>query len=84
MVTTETLPVEALCFLCGSASSEAGADEEMLLCKSCCEPYHPFCLNPEGTSINYVSMFEGGEGHIMFMDAYVVEGGMSEMLTKTF
>ena len=47
VVTTETLPVEALCFLCGSASSEAGSEEEMLLCKSCCEPYHPFCLNPE-------------------------------------
>merc|ERR1712223_1445622 len=47
VVTNETLPVEALCFLCGSASSEAGTDEEMLLCKSCCEPYHPFCLNPE-------------------------------------
>ena len=38
---------QALCFLCGSASSEARPEEEMLLCKSCCEPYHPFCLNPE-------------------------------------
>jgi len=47
VVTTETLPVEALCFLCGSASSGQEPEEEMLLCKSCCEPYHPFCLNPE-------------------------------------
>ena len=34
-----------------------------------------------GTSINYVSMFEGGGGHEMLMDAYVGEGGISEMLT---
>lgn len=42
VITTETLPVEALCFLCGSAG-----EEEMLFCKACCEPYHPFCLNAE-------------------------------------
>ena len=42
VVTTESLPVEGLCFLCGSSG-----EEEMLLCKSCCEPYHPFCLNPD-------------------------------------
>ena len=42
VITTENLPIEALCFLCGSAG-----EEELLFCKSCCEPYHPFCLNPE-------------------------------------
>ncbi len=42
VITTETLPVESLCFLCGSAGQE-----EMLYCRSCCEPYHPFCLNQE-------------------------------------
>ena len=42
VITTEDLPVEALCFLCGSAG-----EEELLYCKSCCEPYHAFCLNPE-------------------------------------
>ena len=34
-----------------------------------------------GASINYVSMFEGGGGHEMLMDAYVGEGGVSKMLT---
>ena len=39
-----------ICFLCGSSTADGkngGAEEEMLFCKSCCEPYHPFCLNPE-------------------------------------
>ena len=42
VITTNDLAVEALCFLCGSAG-----EEDLLFCKSCCEPYHPFCLNPE-------------------------------------
>lgn len=42
IISTESLPLDALCFLCGSKGQE-----EMLLCKNCCEPYHPFCLNPE-------------------------------------
>ncbi|XP_037073210.1 histone-lysine N-methyltransferase 2A-like [Pollicipes pollicipes] len=31
--------VPVLCFVCASAGKE-----EMLYCNSCCEPYHPFCL----------------------------------------
>ncbi|XP_043223933.1 histone-lysine N-methyltransferase 2B-like [Amphibalanus amphitrite] len=31
--------VPVLCFVCASAGQE-----EMLYCNSCCEPYHPFCL----------------------------------------
>ena len=38
-------------------------------------------LKNMGTSINYVSMFEGGGGYEMLTDAYVGEGGKSEMLT---
>ncbi len=40
VVTTESLPVSSLCFLCGSAGQE-----EMLYCAACCEPFHPFCLS---------------------------------------
>ena len=39
LITTEKLPIEWLCFLCGSAGRE-----EMVFCRSCCEPFHPFCL----------------------------------------
>lgn len=39
VITTEDLPVEAICFLCGSAGQEA-----FIFCHACCEPYHPFCL----------------------------------------
>lgn len=42
IIESDSQKVDALCFLCGSKG-----EEEMLLCKSCCEPYHPFCLNPE-------------------------------------
>lgn len=42
VITTESLPVDSLCFLCGSAGQE-----EMLYCTVCCEPYHPFCLEQE-------------------------------------
>ena len=31
-------------------------------------------IKGKGPSINYVSMFEGGGGHKMLMDAYVGEG----------
>lgn len=39
LITTEKLPIEWLCFLCGSAGRE-----EMVFCRQCCEPFHPFCL----------------------------------------
>ena len=35
----------------------------------------------EGLSLNYVSIFEGDGGHKMLADAYVGEGGVSELLT---
>ena len=35
----------------------------------------------KGSSINYVSMAEGGGGYQMLMDAHVGEGGVNEMLT---
>lgn len=41
----------------------------------------PILKTTKGPSINYVSMFEGGGGHKMLMDAYVGEGGKFEMLT---
>jgi len=42
VVTTGSVPVEALCFLCGSAGREP-----LLFCVSCCEGYHPYCLQQE-------------------------------------
>ncbi|QQP50215.1 Histonelysine Nmethyltransferase 2Alike [Caligus rogercresseyi] len=36
-------PQEALCFLCGSA----GKDAVFIHCCVCCEPFHPFCVDPE-------------------------------------
>ena len=35
----------------------------------------------KGTSINYVTMFQGVGGHEMLMGVYVGEGGISDMLT---
>ena len=34
----------------------------------------------KGSSLNYVSIFEGGRGHKMLTDAYLGEGGVFEML----
>lgn len=39
IIGSEKLPMQAICFLCGS-----GGLENLLHCSSCCEPYHPFCL----------------------------------------
>lgn len=36
---TAPFPVQAICFLCGSAGMET-----LLHCCLCCEPYHPYCL----------------------------------------
>jgi histone-lysine N-methyltransferase MLL1 len=38
LITTEKLPIEWLCFLCGSAGKE-----DLVFCRTCCEPFHPFC-----------------------------------------
>ncbi len=45
VVTTEPLPVSTLCFLCGSAGKEE--QQQMIVCTSCCEPFHSFCLDPD-------------------------------------
>ena len=42
IVTGDCLPIDSICFLCGSAGRE-----ELLYCRVCCESYHPFCLNTE-------------------------------------
>ena len=42
IVTGDCLPIDSICFLCGSAGWE-----ELLYCRVCCESYHPFCLNTE-------------------------------------
>ena len=42
IVTGDCLPIDSICFLCGSAGRE-----ELVYCRVCCESYHPFCLNTE-------------------------------------
>ncbi|XP_053661317.1 histone-lysine N-methyltransferase trithorax [Anopheles marshallii] len=42
LILSETMPVRALCFLCGSAGHES-----MLFCVCCCEPYHQYCVKDE-------------------------------------
>ena len=43
VITSDDLPgVDVLCFLCGSAGQE-----EMLYCTTCCEPFHPFCVDQD-------------------------------------
>nr|CAD7591676.1 unnamed protein product [Timema genevievae] len=39
LIGSEPFSVRALCFLCGSAGHE-----KLIHCASCCEPYHPFCV----------------------------------------
>uniref|UniRef100_A0A182NQI1 Histone-lysine N-methyltransferase trithorax n=1 Tax=Anopheles dirus TaxID=7168 RepID=A0A182NQI1_9DIPT len=42
LILSESMPVRALCFLCGSAGLES-----MLFCVCCCEPYHQYCVKDE-------------------------------------
>ncbi|XP_050089381.1 histone-lysine N-methyltransferase trithorax [Anopheles aquasalis] len=42
LILSESVPVRALCFLCGSAGLE-----DMLFCVCCCEPYHQYCVKDE-------------------------------------
>nr|CAD7257816.1 unnamed protein product [Timema shepardi] len=39
LIGSEPFSVRAMCFLCGSAGQE-----KLIHCASCCEPYHPFCV----------------------------------------
>ncbi|CAD6224696.1 GSCOCG00005507001-RA-CDS [Cotesia congregata] len=41
LIASETFPIPAICFLCGSAGKEP-----LIHCQCCCEPYHAFCLEP--------------------------------------
>lgn len=47
LIGSEPFPMQAICFLCGSAGKEA-----LLHCSLCCEPYHPYCLEQFPTNIN--------------------------------
>lgn len=42
LISTESFPMEAICYLCGSTGQE-----QLIYCCACCEPYHTFCLDPE-------------------------------------
>ena len=54
IITGDDLPLESICFLCGSAGRE-----ELLYCRVCCESYHPFCLSaedlPSSTSSGWIN-----------------------------
>lgn len=39
IISSESFPMQSICFLCGSAGRET-----LLHCCICCEPYHPYCL----------------------------------------
>ena len=39
VITTENLPFELSCFLCGAAG-----EEQMINCSNCCESFHEFCV----------------------------------------
>ncbi|KAJ6635818.1 Histone-lysine N-methyltransferase trithorax [Pseudolycoriella hygida] len=42
LIVSETVPLRALCFLCGSAGLDA-----LIFCVCCCEPYHQYCVEDE-------------------------------------
>ncbi|CAB4060364.1 Histone-lysine N-methyltransferase 2A [Lepeophtheirus salmonis] len=42
VLSTTKPPNEAICFLCGSA----GKNSVFIHCCVCCEPFHPFCVDP--------------------------------------
>lgn len=42
IISSEHLANKELCFICGSTG-----ENKMLYCASCCEPFHPFCLQEE-------------------------------------
>ncbi|KRT78743.1 PHD finger motif containing protein [Oryctes borbonicus] len=51
LTSSEMFPMQAICFLCGSAGQET-----LLHCLICCEPYHTYCL--EQMPVNFVEYNE--------------------------
>ena len=42
VIVSDNMNNKELCFICGSSG-----ESKMLYCASCCEPFHPFCLQEE-------------------------------------
>ncbi|GAB0097431.1 Histone-lysine N-methyltransferase trithorax [Sergentomyia squamirostris] len=42
LILSESVPLRALCFLCGSAGTDP-----LIFCICCCEPYHHYCVEDE-------------------------------------
>ncbi|XP_055679085.1 histone-lysine N-methyltransferase trithorax [Lutzomyia longipalpis] len=42
LILSESVPLRAICFLCGSAGTDA-----LIFCICCCEPYHSYCVEDE-------------------------------------
>lgn len=42
IILSESIPLKALCFLCGSCGLEP-----LIFCVCCCEPYHQYCIEDE-------------------------------------
>lgn len=52
LIGSEVFPMQAICFICGSGGKEA-----LLHCSSCCEPYHPYCLEQSLPNLDSSSRF---------------------------
>ncbi|XP_059612244.1 histone-lysine N-methyltransferase trithorax-like [Phlebotomus argentipes] len=42
LILSESVPLRAICFLCGSAGTDP-----LIFCICCCEPYHQYCVEDE-------------------------------------